>query len=93
MIRLVDAGRKVYRVSFTQRDYDFCQGPLRQEFLLRRIEASSATTDFFSVEVWTAGGLTRFAVLFVMDLATRRVEIAGIVREPDSAWVSSALAS
>ena len=27
------------------------------------------------------------SVLFVIDLATRRVEIAGIVREPDSAWV------
>ena len=37
--------------------------------------------------MWTAGGLTRFAVLFVIDLATRRVEIAGILREPDSAWV------
>jgi hypothetical protein len=40
-----------------------------------------------TVEVWTAGGLTRFAVLFVIDLATRRVEIAGILPEPDSAWV------
>jgi transposase InsO family protein len=29
----------------------------------------------------------RFAVLFVIDLATRRVEIAGIVPEPDGAWV------
>lgn len=29
----------------------------------------------------------RFAVLFVIDLATRRVEIAGLVSEPDSAWV------
>ena len=37
--------------------------------------------------MWTASGLTRFAVLFVIDLATRRVEIAGIHREPDSAWV------
>ena len=46
-----------------------------------------AAADFFSVEVWTASGLTRFAILFVIDLATRRVEIAGIVREPDSAWV------
>ena len=46
-----------------------------------------AAADFFSVEVWTAGGLTRFAVLFVIDLATRPVEIAGIAREPDSAWV------
>ena len=26
-------------------------------------------------------------MLFVIDLATRRVEIAGIVSEPDSAWV------
>src|SRR4030081_1814012 len=46
-----------------------------------------AAADFFSVEVWTSGRLTRFAVLFVIDLATRRVEIAGIVSEPDSAWV------
>jgi transposase InsO family protein len=46
-----------------------------------------AAADFFTVEVWTGGRLTRFAVLFVIDLATRRVEIAGIVREPDGAWV------
>jgi hypothetical protein len=46
-----------------------------------------AAADFFTVEVWTAGGLTRFAVLFVIHLATRRVEIAGILPEPDSAWV------
>jgi putative transposase len=41
-----------------------------------------------TVEVWMATGLTRFAVFFVMHLATRRVEIAGIVAEPDSAWVT-----
>ena len=35
-----------------------------------------AAADFFSVEVWTATGLTRYAVLFVLDLATRRVQIA-----------------
>jgi putative transposase len=34
-----------------------------------------AAADFFSVEVWTPTGLTRFAVLFVIDLATRRVQI------------------
>jgi hypothetical protein len=54
---------------------------------LRRHQNIIAAADFFSVEVWTAGGLTRFAILFVIDLATRRVEIAGIHREPDSAWV------
>ena len=47
-----------------------------------------AAADFFTVEVWTATGLTRFAVLFVIDLATRRVEIAGIGSEPDGAWVT-----
>jgi putative transposase len=57
-----------------------------QEFLTAHRDVLAAA-DFFTVEVWTAGGLTRFAVLFVIDLATRRVEIAGILPEPDSAWV------
>jgi transposase InsO family protein len=39
------------------------------------------------VEVWTATGLTRYVVLFVIELATRRVHIAGIASEPNSAWV------
>jgi transposase InsO family protein len=39
------------------------------------------------VEVWTATGLKRYAVLFVIELATRRVQIAGIASEPDSACV------
>jgi putative transposase len=46
-----------------------------------------AAADFFTVEGWTAMGLTRYAVLFVIELATRRVHIAGIASEPDSAWV------
>ena len=57
-----------------------------QEFLRRHRDVLAAA-DFFSVEVWTTSGLTRFAVLFVIDLSTRRVEIAGILRELDSAWV------
>jgi putative transposase len=46
-----------------------------------------AATDFFTVDVWTGQGLTRFAVLFIIELSTRRVEIAGIASEPDSAWM------
>ena len=57
-----------------------------QEFLSAHWSVLAAT-DFFTVELWTSGGLTRFTVLFVIDLATRRVEIAGIASEPDSAWV------
>jgi len=43
---------------------------------------------FFTVDVWTGSGLTRFAVLFIIELSTRRVEIAGITSEPDAAWMS-----
>jgi putative transposase len=46
-----------------------------------------AAADFFTVEVRTATGLTRYVVLFVIELATRRVHIAGITSDPDSAWV------
>ena len=58
-----------------------------QEFLRAHWDVLAAA-DFFTVEVWTGTGLTRFAVFFVMHLATRRVEIAGIVAEPESAWIT-----
>ena len=47
-----------------------------------------AAADFFTVDVWTGRGLTRIAVLFLIELSTRRVEIAGITSEPDPAWMS-----
>jgi putative transposase len=47
-----------------------------------------AAADFFNVDVWTGRGLTRFAVLFFIELSTRRVEIAGITAEPDACWMS-----
>ncbi len=46
-----------------------------------------AATDFFSVEVLTRWGLVRYLVLFVIDLETRRVEIAGIAQQPDGEWM------
>jgi len=57
-----------------------------QEFLKAHWDVLAAA-DFFTVDVWTAMGLTRYVVLFVIELATRRVHIAGIASEPDSAWV------
>ena len=35
----------------------------------------------------TPKGLVRYLVLFVIDLKTRTVEIAGIVRQPDGDWM------
>ena len=46
-----------------------------------------AATDFFSVEVLTRAGLVRYFVLFVIDLKSRRVEIAGIAQQPDGEWM------
>ena len=47
-----------------------------------------AATDFFTVEVLTWRGLVRYFVLFVIDLKTRSVEIAGISRSPNGLWMS-----
>ena len=47
-----------------------------------------AATDFFAVEVMTLRGLVRYSVLFVIDLRTRAVEIAGITCNPSAAWMN-----
>src|ERR1700704_5522789 len=41
-----------------------------------------AATDFFTVEVLTFIGLVRYVVWFFIDLESRRVHIAGLVRLP-----------
>jgi putative transposase len=46
-----------------------------------------AGADFFSVEVLTLRGLVRYMVFFVIDLKTRRVEIAGICPSLGEPWM------
>jgi len=46
-----------------------------------------AAADFFTVEVLTWEGITRYVVLFVIELKTRRVEIAGITAQPNGSWM------
>ncbi|MDF1556382.1 MAG: helix-turn-helix domain-containing protein [Deferrisomatales bacterium] len=43
--------------------------------------------DFTTVEVWTKGGLVTFYVLFVIELASRRVHFAGCTPNPQEAWM------
>jgi len=43
--------------------------------------------DFTTVEVWTPGGLVTFYLLFVMKVATRKVEFVGLTVNPNSAWI------
>ena len=58
-----------------------------KEFLSRHREVTVAA-DFFTIEAWTCKGLTRFLVLFLIDLSTRKVEIAGVTREANGVWMS-----
>src|SRR5256712_4321777 len=46
-----------------------------------------AATDFFTVEVATWHGLVTYYVLVVLELATRRVQIAGITPHPTAAFM------
>ena len=43
---------------------------------------SICACDFFSVESWGLKGLTRYLVFFVVEIATRKVEIVGIHSDP-----------
>ena len=46
-----------------------------------------AATDFFTVEVLTRSDLVRYLVLFIIELETRRIEIAGIAPDSDGQWM------
>ena len=47
-----------------------------------------AATDFFSVEVWTPVGLRTYYVLFVIELRSRRVHLAGITSHPNEEFMA-----
>ena len=59
---------------------DCPQGPLFRTYGDRQ-------TVFFSVELLTPQGLVRCLVLFVIDVASRKVQIAGVKTEPDGQWM------
>ena len=56
-------------------------------FIKTPLDVLSAA-DFFAVEVLTLRGLVRHLVFFVIDLGSRRVHVAGVAVDPDSAWVT-----
>ncbi len=57
------------------------------ETLLKSHWDVTAAIDFTAVEVWTKSGLVTFYLLFVMELKTRRVHIAGCTANPNEAWM------
>jgi putative transposase len=49
-----------------------------------------AAIDFTTIEVWTKSGLCTFYLLFVMEIATRRIYFAGCTSNPDEDWMLQA---
>jgi len=54
---------------------------------IRAHMAVFAGADFFTVEVLTLRGLVTYYVLFFIHLDSRCVEVAGITRHPNEAWM------
>ncbi len=56
------------------------------EFIKTHWQSLSAC-DFFTTEIYTVKGLTQYMVFVVIDYATRKVEIAGIVEQAYDDWM------
>jgi transposase InsO family protein len=61
--------------------------PLLIQFLLFILVGWVSRQQQEVIEAITWRGLVRYFVLFVIDLKTRQVEIAGIAGSPDGAWM------
>ncbi len=59
----------------------------RRRCLVDVVAIPQYPADFFAVEVLTLVGLVRHFVFFVIDIESRRVEIAGISRQPYEGWM------
>jgi transposase InsO family protein len=46
-----------------------------------------AAADFFTTELWTLKGLVTYYVLFFIDLASRKVHVAGLTPHPHQEWM------
>ncbi len=61
--------------------------PLSWRTFLAAHWGAIAAADFFTTEVWTTRGLITYYTLFVIDLASRRVQLVGSTPHPDEAFM------
>jgi putative transposase len=61
--------------------------PTSWQTFLRAHWGAIAGADFFTTEVWTWRGLVTYYTVFVMDLASRRVQIVGSTPHPDDLFM------
>src|SRR5437867_4093302 len=63
------------------------QRPTSWQTFLRAHWGAIAGADFFTTEVWTWRGLVTYYTLFVIDLASRHVQIVGCTTRPDDLFM------
>jgi hypothetical protein len=61
--------------------------PTSWQTFLRAHWGAIAGADFFTTEVWTWRGLMTYYTVFVIDLASRRVQIVGSTPHPDDLFM------
>ena len=61
--------------------------PTSWRTFLRAHWGAISGADFFTTEVWTRQGLVTYYTLFVIDLASRRVQIVGSTAHPDEMFM------
>jgi transposase InsO family protein len=64
--------------------------PASWRTFLRAHWGAIAGADFFASEVWTPRGLITYYTLFVIDLRSRRVHVAGSTPTPDARFMAQA---
>jgi putative transposase len=67
------------------------QRPTSWQTFLNAHWGAIAGGDFFTTEVWTWRGLVTYYTVFVIDLASRRVQILGSTRYPEALFMQQAV--
>jgi putative transposase len=63
------------------------QRPTSWQTFLRSHWGAIAGADFFTTEVWTWRGLVTYYTVFIIDLASRRVQILGSTPHPEALFM------
>src|SRR5437868_3408051 len=63
------------------------QRPTSWQTFLKAHWGSIAAADFFTTEVWTWQGLVTYYTVFIIDLASRRVQILGSTPHPEALFM------
>ena len=89
---LMNVGHRVGRSTIARilRQHGVSPVPARPtswQTFLRAHWGAIAGADFFTTEVWTWRGLVTFYTVFVIDLASRRVQIVGSTPHPNNLFM------